>query len=95
MENNRKKGIRAGIICFSVFMAPWLILALFAWIAAPEGFEGETLTAFLIGISVFAFVSVFLGLSIVSNKIILKLLSYVFIAAVPIMWLFWVVGWIP
>jgi hypothetical protein len=53
VEKNRTKGIQAGIICFSVFMTPWLILALLAWITAPEGFKGETLASFLIGYLVF------------------------------------------
>jgi hypothetical protein len=91
---NKEISIKAGIICFSVFMIPWLLLALIGWIAAPEGFQSETLAAFLLGIIVFAFVSVFLGFSIFRKSKLLKLFSYVFIAAVPIAWVFWIMGWI-
>lgn len=95
MDKAKQNGSRAGLICFSAFMAPWLILAFFAWTTAPEGFQGETLAAFLIGIGVFAFVSAFLGFSVTLNLKWLKIVAYLLIAAVPIIWIFWVIDWIP
>jgi|WetSurSiteA1Bulk_404760.scaffolds.fasta_scaffold336696_1 hypothetical protein len=93
MKNTKKKGIKAGIICFSVFMAPWLFAIILALVTDPAGFRGETIAGIIIGILVFAFVSAFLGYSIAKKSRILIILSSLAVVAVPIAW--WYMPWIP
>jgi hypothetical protein len=86
MEIDKRKGIRAGLICFAAFLVPWFLGVFLFYSVAPEGFQGDDLIAFLIGIIVFAFVSAFLGFSIAKKSKLLKVLSYLLVAAVPITW---------
>jgi hypothetical protein len=85
-EIDKGKGIRAGLICFAAFLIPWFLWAFLFYSVAPEGFQGDDLVAFLIGVVFFAFVSAFLGFSIARKSKLLKVLSYLLVAAVPITW---------
>jgi hypothetical protein len=85
-EIDKGKGIRAGLICFVAFMVPWLFLTFIALTIASESFEGQNIIAFFVGILIFIFVSAFLGFSIARKSKLLKVLSYLLVAAVPITW---------
>ena len=93
METAKAKGIKAGIICFSVFMIPWLFFIIFALITDPYGFRAESIIGILIGIIVFAFVSSFLGYSIAKKSVILIVIASIIVAAVPVIW--WYLAWLP
>jgi len=86
MEIDKGKGIRAGLICFTAFMVPWLFLTFMALTTAPESFRGQNIIDFCVGIFIFIFVSAFLGFSIARKSKLLKILSYLLVAAVPITW---------
>ena len=93
MKTAKTWGIKAGIVCFSVFMIPWLGCILWALIPDPTGFNGESIAGIFIGILVFAAVSAFLGFSIAKKSIILIVLACLCITGIPVWWVF--MPWLP
>jgi hypothetical protein len=90
MEKNissaKEKGIKAGAICFSCFMVPWLFL-LFGALLFSEGFDRQTIIGFIALIYIFILVSSFLGFSIARESRRLIIISSILVAAVPITWI--------
>lgn len=93
MKNTKAKGKKAGIICFSVFMVPWLGFVLLALITDPHGFNNESIIGILIGILIFAIVAAFLGFSIAKKSILSIILASLAVTAVPITWV--MMPWLP
>jgi hypothetical protein len=93
INTEKARGIKAGTICFSVFMLPWLGCILWSLIPDPTGFNGESIAGILIGIVVFAAVSAFLGFSIAKKSVILIVLASLCIVALPIWWV--MMPWLP
>jgi hypothetical protein len=89
----KQKGIKAGIICFSVFMLPWLGFLLLALITDTTGFNAESITGTLAGIIVFTLVSFFFGFSIAKKSLLLIVLSSVCVLIIPVLWYF--MPWLP
>jgi hypothetical protein len=93
MKTAKTKGIKAGIICFSVFMVPWFGFTLLALVTDFHGFNGESIAGIIVGIIVFAFVSTVLGFSIAKKSVFLIILASLVVAAVPILWV--MMPWLP
>ena len=93
MKNVKLKGTKAGIICFSVFMTPWLLSLILALITDIHGFRVESILGTLIGILVFAVVSAFLGFSIARKSVILIVFSSLLVVATPVCWV--IMPWLP
>jgi len=90
---SKKKAIKKGLICFFIFTTPWLLLTLVALIRDPGGFSVESTIGIVIGILIFAFVGTFFGFSLLSKSIILRILAYLCIIAIPVLW--WMNPWLP
>jgi hypothetical protein len=93
MKTKQKWGVLAGILCFALFMIPWLYLIFSALISDPHGFRAEGVFGILIGIAIFALVSSFFGFSIAKKSALLIILSCLCILAVPAIW--WYFAWLP
>jgi LPXTG-motif cell wall-anchored protein len=88
-EPNKEKGIIAGWICFSAFMVPWLFFLLLDTIDTGymAGLTGEKGVWFFTGIGIFILISGFFGFSMSKKSRLLKVLSSLFVAAVPTIWI--------
>jgi hypothetical protein len=89
MEKNissaKEKGIKVGAICFSCFMIPWLLL-LIAALTLSEGIDDQII-GFFVGILIFILISSFFGFSMSTKSKVLKIISSILVAAVPITWI--------
>jgi|WetSurMetagenome_2_1015567.scaffolds.fasta_scaffold108267_2 hypothetical protein len=87
MNISKDKGINAGLICFSCFLIPYLLLALLFYLSTPEYFDVQNIIAFFVGIFIIGGISAFFGYSIAKNSKKLKIISSLIIATVPIAWI--------
>jgi hypothetical protein len=93
MTTLKKWGIVSGVICFTVFIIPWLWSLVYALVTDPSGFNMESIIGTISGIIVFALVAAFFGFSIAKKSFYLIVISSVCVVAIPIWWYF--MPWLP
>jgi hypothetical protein len=93
MVKIKRKGIIAGIICFSIFMIPWLSYLVYALVTDITGFSSESIIGTIIGVLVFAAVSSFFSYSIFKKSLLLIIISSACVLAIPLLWYF--MPWLP
>jgi hypothetical protein len=62
---NKGKGVKAGLICFSILFCIWLFLTFIILTTAPENFP---LGTGLIELAVFTFISICVGLFVAAKS---------------------------
>ena len=86
MDNVKKRGIIAGMICFAAFMIPWIFFVLLSYIYSGGVLKPPSLLE-ITEVGVFLLVSVFLGFCFTRNLKILKVFSVFFAAVIFIAWM--------
>jgi hypothetical protein len=84
-RKDKLKGIIAGVVCFLLFMIPYMIISFFG--AAILGINSINFIYFFVGILTITIISSFFGLSMASKSKILKIISSICVLAMAIIWM--------
>ena len=83
---NKARGIKAGLICFTAFMVVWLFPIFASLFVAPEALDARVLIQFIVGTGIIICISAFFGFSFATKSIVLKIISSLFVLAIPAYW---------